>query len=703
MDNQNFSYSDYSKKSYSEIFFPEKLKPITQLLKESWKIYRLKFKILLGIIGLPIGFSFLFWILTCFLTNTSIKYSVWFSVINAISYLGSFFLWLWAIPSLLYNLKENTGIKESYKRGFKILGPYIWAYFLLTTIIAGGFLLFIIPGILFSIWFSLAIFILVFEERKGFNALFRSKYLVKGKFWGVLGRFLLLGLIIGLGLFLVFIFGLFGIENKQTESQISEVIGYFIQLFILPFFLIYGFLIYNNLKKIKAETLSEKPTRNKKIKYVIPGIFGILIIGLLFSFFLLNIFWGRDIHPIDDSDLWLSKIEIPKEENAFYLLNQASEKIYLPKEKLELFIKMAKGEKWDSEFAKELIESNKEVFSYFEKALKLPYFQIPDWQDPKAIGDEASFPNMLGLRDITYLNSIKASYLLTQGKDKEALDLIVKTIKMGQIIEDSPRPILSSYLESMAIKEIGLQRLRTMMPNINLSPEVLKNYVTTLNQFEANEQGLMRMMKMEYIIFSNVKSKFDAAIAGKLPKKELEKLGIEENSLEIKTSTKLNYLYKPNQTQQIFAEYYRNLVNNANKDYSEMKLPEIKPFLASYSKIKTLFTENVVGKILRNSVAVRWIGIFEEKCLEDFSVKGTQSLIAIKAYKTKTGKIPPSLGELVPEYLSEIPKDPFNGKLIKYSPEKRIIYSVGKDLKDSGGSEGESWQIMEDPTFKIEF
>jgi hypothetical protein len=213
MSNPNLSYSEYPQKNYSEISSPEKFKSIVQLLKESWRIYGLKIKTLLGITGLPVGFSFLFWIIMYLLADTSVKYSIWFSITGIISYLGSFFLWLWAIPSLLYTLKENTDIKESYKRALKILGSYIWVYFLFVIIIAGGFLLFIIPGVLFSIWFSLAIFILIFEQKKGFNALFKSKHLVSGKFWEVLVRFLALGLIIGIGLSLVFTLILFGIKK----------------------------------------------------------------------------------------------------------------------------------------------------------------------------------------------------------------------------------------------------------------------------------------------------------------------------------------------------------------------------------------------------------------------------------------------------------------------------------------------------------
>jgi len=704
MDNKNFPYSEYPQKGYSEISSPEKLKNITQLLKESWRIYWLKFKTLLGIIGIPVGFQFFFLFLIYFLSSTSFRYSIWFSILEVIASLGSFFLWLWTIPSLFYNLKENTGVRESYRKGFKILSSYIWVYFLLTIIIAGGFLLFIIPGILFSIWFSLALFVLIFEGKRGFDALFRSKQLVKGKFWRVLLRFLGLGLIIGIGLFLILVLVSFGIENEQIIERISELLGYLLQLFVLPFFLIYGFLIYQNLREIKSEIPYEESPKIRKIKYALPGILGILIVALLISISFFNIFLGRDEPPINDGDLWLSKIEIPKEENAFYSLSQAGEKIYLSKEKekFDLFTKMVEGEKWDSEFAEELIKNNGEAFGYFEKALELPYFQIPEWQDPKTIGFETIIPSMSGLRDIAKLNSIKANYLLTQGKEKEALDLIVKTIKMGQIIEDSPRPALISYLVGMAIKESGLQKLRIMIPNLTLSSEMLKDYVAELDQFKANEEGLIKAMKMEYISLTNTKSKIDAAFVGELSGEELEKLGMEEISFEIRAATKLNYLYKPNQTQRIFAEYYRNFVNNANKDCNEMKLLEIKS-LAPYSKIKMLFTENVVGKILHDIVAVSFSGLFDKKCLEDFSVIGAQSLIAIKAYQIESGKIPAYLSELVPKYFSEVPRDPFDGQSVKYSPEKKIIYSVGKDLKDSGGSEGKDWRIMEDPSFKIEF
>ena len=48
--------------------------------------------------------------------------------------------------------------------------------------------------------------------------------------------------------------------------------------------------------------------------------------------------------------------------------------------------------------------------------------------------------------------------------------------------------------------------------------------------------------------------------------------------------------------------------------------------------------------------------------------------------------MPSSLQELVPAYLPRVPIDPFDGKPFRYDPERGILYSVGRDLQDGGGS-----------------
>lgn len=682
-----------------------KFEGVIRLLKKSWILYWARIKTFLGIMIIPIIVDFLGKTLVNWLATTNLRYSLSFSFIWAATILVSLFLWFWSIPSLIFAIKEEIRIKEAYKKGLKMLIPFIWVYFLFYVITLGGFILFIIPGILFLIWFSLVTFVLVLEEKRGMNALFKSKHLISGKFWGVLRRFLGLILIIFILLlsilFLVFLF----IESEAKVEQIGTAIGYLLRLFITPLFLIYGFLIYENLEKIKKEMPHQEATKKRILKYLLPAILGTLIFIVIVGFNFVDIFLGRDEPPPYDADLWLPKIEIAQEENAYYYFQKIDEKLNLPKEKIELFREMAEGKMWDEEFAEELIENNKEVFEYLEKAAECDYSIPPGWEDPKTISAASSIPSLREVRDVARLNSIRATYFFKSEKEENAFSEIFRIIKVGHLIQDSRN--LLSYLLGMQIKEMGFQRLRELSSETTLSPEILKNYSEELKSFQANQEGLKNAFKMEYITAANHLEAIGAGLFGKPSKEDLEMLraleiDIEEFPFLVRGVIKLNYLYKPNQTKRLFAEHFRSEIEKVDKNYNQIKFFEIET-LVPHSRIKMLLTENIIGKQIRDMVAISLEGILLRRYEEDFSARGTQLLMAIKAYKTEKGELPFALEELVPEYISEVPEDPFNGKPIRYSAEKKIIYSVGQNLQDEGGSEGEDWRRMPDLTFKIGF
>ena len=66
-------------------------------------------------------------------------------------------------------------------------------------------------------------------------------------------------------------------------------------------------------------------------------------------------------------------------------------------------------------------------------------------------------------------------------------------------------------------------------------------------------------------------------------------------------------------------------------------------------------------------------------------------LVALRNYsKANNGSLPNELSELVPEYIAKIPLDPFTDKPLLYSKEKKLIWSVGSDLKDNHGMSSET-------------
>jgi hypothetical protein len=66
-----------------------------------------------------------------------------------------------------------------------------------------------------------------------------------------------------------------------------------------------------------------------------------------------------------------------------------------------------------------------------------------------------------------------------------------------------------------------------------------------------------------------------------------------------------------------------------------------------------------------------------------------QTALAVERYRLATGKLPQQLEDLVPQYLAQVPTDPFDGNPIRYrpGPPGYLLYSVGEDGRDNGGRE----------------
>ena len=60
--------------------------------------------------------------------------------------------------------------------------------------------------------------------------------------------------------------------------------------------------------------------------------------------------------------------------------------------------------------------------------------------------------------------------------------------------------------------------------------------------------------------------------------------------------------------------------------------------------------------------------------------------MACNRFERNQGRWPETLAELVPEYLADVPRDPFDGAPFRYSAEKGLVWAVGQNLTDDGGS-----------------
>ncbi len=445
-------------------------------------------------------------------------------------------------------------------------------------------------------------------------------------------------------------------------------------------------------------TTAQVPIQPKKRKWkkIVLIIVAIIIFLFLFVNFLPSVLglFSKDIVSIDDSDLRLKNITVSQSDNAYFDLVKLENIIYEPAEKSNVILDIVAGKTWDDNLAEEIVSRNSQAFGYFSEAAHKSKFQDPAFTDPSKINFSTVLPSMNNWRIMARLSAIKALYLARQGKDKEAMDEALNAVRIGQKIQDSQVPLIE-YLVAIAMKGIGLETVQKVIVSSKLSSTELSQYNQELNQFYKNEDGLITAFKGEYY---NQSWAIDAIVSGN---KDIMPSIVSEDDKVVKM-VKNNYYFQPNKTKAIFAEYTRTIIKNTNKFCGEIQTVDVQR-LAPSSVVRLYITENAVGKILHDIVAVSLTGVSTKKCQEDLLVGATQAMIAIKAFKNDTGNYPNSLNELVPNYLSLVPQDPFDGKSLKYSAAKKILYSVGEDMQDSGGSAGDGWRKMTDPTFKINF
>ena len=84
-----------------------------------------------------------------------------------------------------------------------------------------------------------------------------------------------------------------------------------------------------------------------------------------------------------------------------------------------------------------------------------------------------------------------------------------------------------------------------------------------------------------------------------------------------------------------------------------------------------------------------------------------QAGVAVERRRLEHGKYPERLEDLVPEYLEDVPADPFDSAALRYRTSEKgfVVYSVDSDGNDDGGVEfeGESGRrFAKDITFRVE-
>jgi hypothetical protein len=150
---------------------------------------------------------------------------------------------------------DPVDVEASYRYGFKRLGSVILLSLLVGLIVAVGFILLIVPGIIFLVFLSASIPVLIVENRRGTEAMSRSWNLVKGHFWHALGVIVVAALIVGV---VSGIIGAIGGSNWAVRWIFTAIA----QILTVPFASLVSVLLYLDLRA-RSETLSAETLRRE--------------------------------------------------------------------------------------------------------------------------------------------------------------------------------------------------------------------------------------------------------------------------------------------------------------------------------------------------------------------------------------------------------------------------------------------------------
>ncbi len=266
----------------------------SQLFDRAWMIFEKKWKsallIFLPLIGFVIAWMILMVVMvggTAMLGGMSDFSGLGAGIIIAIvvSYIVFLVVGMWVQLAEIYLVvhhDRDVSFNEAYSASKQYILPYLWVSLLLGLIVATGFMVLIIPGIILAVAFAFSHLVLVDQNIKGLNAALTSREYVRGRWWGVFGRFFVLGLV-----YFILIILISALQEQLAKAGypmfagIVALVSWVVQMAMNFLAVTYGFALYENLKALKPGVIPIADGTRKK--FTVMAVVGIVAMIALFA------------------------------------------------------------------------------------------------------------------------------------------------------------------------------------------------------------------------------------------------------------------------------------------------------------------------------------------------------------------------------------------------------------------------------------
>ncbi|MDD4736754.1 MAG: hypothetical protein PHP44_11690 [Kiritimatiellae bacterium] len=387
---------------------------------------------------------------------------------------------------------------------------------------------------------------------------------------------------------------------------------------------------------------------------------------------------GRDIPPPDVSDLAVVRPELLPEENAYTYYLAATNELNGLLESKDVLRDYLAGEEVDEEALSDLIEQNGASVAWIrqgnacERCITL---EVKDFS--------TTLPFIRPWLEMGRLLAAKTRHDRLAGRYDEAVNSCVTQLQFADRIQSDAESIII-YLIGVGILDMGLIQAEALFQDAGAPPEERERLADALSSLGSFEPGLVRALKGEFHYAVNC---MDYLVDGRMDLYDMLFLGVGKPYPWLKGMPLPGYFFQPNRTKRDFAFFYREAIANAHRLYKDVawrdseasrKKETGKPFY--------FYKPNSMGRTLNLLIIPACQKLVEWKSKAECGVNGARLMAACRAYREREGRLPDQLLDLAPDFLPFVPVDPYDGQPFRYARESGVVYSVGKDLLDSGGS-----------------
>ncbi|MCL5037759.1 MAG: hypothetical protein M1269_11680 [Chloroflexi bacterium] len=405
---------------------------------------------------------------------------------------------------------------------------------------------------------------------------------------------------------------------------------------------------------------------------------------LLFLGFILSCTNEKENTGEKTEDLPAYKLpEVAPVDNAAALLIEAAELYVPPDEQQEAILKQFYEKRaWKKSYSPLIgwIQKNKPALDKLNEALKKPGCIFP----LKDAGLSKEKNNLDKLYDISEIICITALKETAEGDYKKAIEDCDHLLKLAELIKTGGYDYWNDAI-GFSIAGLGKNCLFSILYSKDAP------YKSIINVAKEHEYNLLSVRDLTLKSYMQGKLFFDLFTGSnlKLENKFLDQIikSSEEQRRAVFSPMRKAYeevlednfkqlyrLAEEKKWAEIYAEIYDENTNN-----EKTGLNTIFEFITN--------TPGALVKIPKQLYAFDLIG--NEHLRAD--LRGLMIAAAGNAYMKKFGKPPESPAALVPEFLDNLPADPFDGKSFRYKVRDEgkyyipIVYSVGADKVDGGG------------------